>query len=52
MRLVTDAMMTPRIFLRRVIQIRVEEVDKELLVNNFFFHLDHYDNIDEIFCNL
>ena len=41
----------PRIFFRGVIQIRVEEVDKDLFVNIyiFFFHLDHYDNNDEIF---
>ena len=45
-------MVIPRIFFRGVIQICVEDVDKELLVNNFFFHLDYYDNIDEIFHNL
>ena len=44
-------MVAPRIFFRGVIQIFVEEVDKDLFVN-FFFHLDHYDNIDEIFRNL
>ena len=42
-----------RIFFRGVIQICVEEVDRDLFVNKFFFfHLDHYDNIDEIFRNL
>jgi len=41
----------PRIFFWEVIQILVEEVDKDLFVN-IFFHLDHYDNIDEIFHNL
>ena len=40
----------PRIFFRGVIQICVEEVDNDLFVNNFF-HLDYYDNIDEIFHN-
>ena len=45
-------MAAPRIFFRGVIQIRVEEVDKDLFVNIFFFHLDHYDNIEEIFRNL
>ena len=40
----------PRIFFREVIQILVEEDDKDLFVN-IFFHLD-YDNIDEIFHNL
>ena len=44
----------PRIFFRGVIQIRVEQVDKDLFVNNlfiylFFFHLDHYDNNDKVF---
>ena len=45
-------MAAPRIFFRGVIKICVEEVDKELFVNNFFFHLDHYDNINEIFRDL
>ena len=36
MGLVTDAVATSKIFFRGVIQICVEEVDKELLVNNFF----------------
>ena len=39
MGLVTDVVATSRIFFRGVIQICVEEVDKELLVNNFFFIL-------------
>ena len=46
----TKLVAAPRIFFRGVIQIRVEEVDKDLFVNIYiyFFHLDHYDNNDEI----
>ena len=36
---------TPRIFFRGVIQIHVEEINKDLLVNNIFlFYFDYYDD--------
>ena len=38
----------PRIFFSGVIQIRVEEVDKDLFVNIYIFFF-HYDNNDKIF---
>ena len=39
------SVVTPRIFFRGVIQIHVEEINKDLLVNNIFlFYFDYYDD--------